>query len=248
MTATPKIVTAWSKSVPPDQWRTYEAAIRALESADVAFMLGGAFALACYTGRWRNTKDLDLYIQPKDRERAIAALVSAGFKDYFTELPYDRRWICRSTRETFIVDIIWAMANQRAEVLPDWFDHAPSVVLQGRSLAVMPAEEFLWCKLYVLQRDRCDWPDLLNLLYACGPALDWPRLLARLGPDAALLSALVAVFKWVSPDRAADLPPKVEAVLGSVETKAQSCGNPVALLDSRPWFAGHGAEDKPLSQ
>lgn len=74
-----KLDGTWFKLVPETHWLIYKAAIRAVRAQEIQFALGGAFALAGYTGRWRNTKDLDLYLQPKDREPAIQALHSAGF-------------------------------------------------------------------------------------------------------------------------------------------------------------------------
>ena len=48
-----------------------------------AELLGGAFAVATYTGCWRNTKDLDLYVLPEHKDRMIAMLGDLGLVDYF---------------------------------------------------------------------------------------------------------------------------------------------------------------------
>src|SRR5690348_10536722 len=136
-------------------------------------MLGGGFALAAFTGRWRDTKDIDFYILPANRDTVVKALTEAGFDDYFAKLPYDRKWIYRSTRSGVIVDIIWSMANQRAQVDEQWFQRAGSIELRRQRFLIVPPEEFMWCKLYILQRDHCDWTDVFNLLYAVGDKLDW---------------------------------------------------------------------------
>jgi hypothetical protein len=243
--------TGWSKIVPQDQWNTYLAAMEFVRNAGVRFMLGGAFGLACYTGRWRNTKDLDFYIVPGDRDRAIEALTSAGFRDYYEELPYDRTWIYRATRDNYIVDVIWAMANQRAQIAPNWFDHATDVTLKGERLQALPAEELLWCKLYVLQRDRCDWLDLINLLYATGPQLDWDRLFSRVAEDRPVLIGLLSVFSWLAPEVMAGLPahirqelPFAPQVRGRKAKELQR--RRTELLDTRPWFSAYQPPDKPL--
>ena len=239
--------TDWERLIPEEQWRIYIIAIEAVRATGLSFMIGGAFGLACYTGRWRNTKDLDFYILPKHRETVIDALTGAGFGDYYDRLPYDRQWIYRSERDGVIVDIIWAMANQRAEVEPDWFEYAPVVRLHGQELQVLPAEELLWCKLYVLQRDRCDWPDVMNILYAVGEQLEWDRLMRRLGDDRCLLRGAVAAFSWLSPQKALLLPEELRSEgcpdpLGNGEMEQRR----VRLLDSRPWFAAYQPGDKPL--
>ena len=60
---------------------------------------------------------------------------------------------------------------------------------EGTPVRLVPAEEIVWAKLYVLQRDRADWPDIFNLLARCGPRLDWDHLVRRMGGDLPLLAA-----------------------------------------------------------
>src|SRR5256885_16546155 len=88
---------AWIDLIPGDQWPLYKQAIQAVRRAGISFLVGGGFGLAAYTGRWRNTKDMDLYIVPGDRERTIQALTEEGFGDYYETLPYDPGWIYLST-------------------------------------------------------------------------------------------------------------------------------------------------------
>jgi len=58
---------AWIDVIPADQWPLYRQAIQAVRRAGIRFLVGGGFGLAAYTGRWRNTKDMDLYVLPADR-------------------------------------------------------------------------------------------------------------------------------------------------------------------------------------
>ena len=93
----------------------------------------------------------------------------------------------------------------------------------------------LWQKLYVMQRERCDWPDVLNLIYAVGARLDWRRLLARMGDDWPLLAGVLSVYDWLCPERAAQLPGWVRDRFGMAA--AGPCSRSRAdLLDRRPWF------------
>ena len=231
----------WSDLIPEAEWDLYESVIDEATARCIPFALGGAFALAAYTGAWRNTKDLDLYVLPQNRERMIDVLSSTGLTDYFQVKPYDRWWIYRGHRGECIVDIIWAMANHRAEIDDLWMS-GPSVELRGRWLRILPAEAMLWDKLYIMQRDRCDWPDVLNLLYSVGPDVDWKYLLQRMGDDSALMAAALAVFRWVAPGRAQDLPAwiwedlRLPAAASSTERPAEIDERRVSLLDTRPWF------------
>lgn len=244
----PQMRFAWADAISDEQWTTYHEAILAVRNAGVRSLLGGGFALATYTGRWRCTKDIDFYIFRRDRNKAIAALTKAGFTDYYKQAPYDRKWIYRSIRNGVIVDIIWAMANQRAQVDEEWFQGAPSVRVRHEVLRMVPMEEFIWCKLYIVQRDHCDWIDVFNVLYAAAPRIDWAHVLKRLGEDTPLLAALLTVYGWLCPERAKQIPPGLRRRLGVPRPKPQtSSRDRVRLLDSRDWFAANLPRNKPLA-
>ncbi len=240
MKATNRIQTQWAEQIPDEQWSTYSQVLRAAQHEGIPFALGGAFALAVYTGRWRNTKDLDLYLLPEDRERMIKLLTRLGLEDLHDRLPYDRAWIYRAISGDSIVDIIWAMANLRAEVDTRWVSQGPTIDLRGIPCRVLPVEETIWTKLFVLQRDRCDWPDVLNLLYASGPEMDWKHMLCRLDGDTALMRGNMAVFEWLCPGRSRMLPKWLWQTLRLPEpepaTGEDTDQEHVRLLDSRPWF------------
>jgi hypothetical protein len=238
----------WVEAVSDDQWATYRDAIQALRAAGIRFLLGGGFALATYVGRWRNTKDIDLYIMHEDRDKAVDALTKAGFADYFPTLPYDRAWIYRSTRDGLIVDIIWAMANQRAQTDEQWFSRAPEANVRGEPMRILPVEEFLWCKLYIMQRDHCDWTDAFNVVYAAGGQLDWEHVLERLEEDWPLLKGMLTVYTWVCPEQARELPDwlRTELDLPEPDELAPKKRDHIRLLDTRGWFAAMLPKHKPL--
>jgi hypothetical protein len=240
---------SWSEVIPDDQWLTYKSAIEGARSAGVSSLLGGGFGLASYTGRWRNTKDMDLYVRPHDGPAMVQALTKAGFADYYNTLPYDRGWIYRSTRDGIIVDIIWSMANRRAQVDDLWFERANTVLVRDQQLPLVSPEELLWCKLYVFQRDHCDWTDVINLMYATGPTLDWEHLLTRLQDDMPLLRSLLTLFDWLCPSRSAEFPEGVFERLGVIKcppVSAEVERARIRLLDTRAWFAAIQPRDKVL--
>jgi hypothetical protein len=244
----PPLQFEWVNAVTEEQWAIYRDAIHALRRANIRFLLGGGFALATYIGRWRNTKDIDFYIMHEDRDNAVAALTQAGFEDLFPRLPYDRKWIYRSTRGGVIVDIIWAMANQRAQTDELWFANAPAATVRGEALSVIPMEEFLWCKLYILQRDHCDWTDVFNLVHAVGTRLNWRHLLARLEEDWPLLKGMLTVYGWLCPKQAQRLPESLRKRLKLPSPAiARNGRNHIRLLDTRDWFAAILPKDKPLA-
>ena len=236
--------------IPDEQWAVYRDAIAAARTTGLPFMLGGGFALAAYTGRWRNTKDIDFYVLPNQRQEFIDAITGAGFSDYYHQMAYDRGWIYRGFRDGTIVDLIWSMANRRAEAQPFWFEHGKCLEVRGEPLTVIAAEELLWCKMYVMQRDHSDWSDVLNLLYAVGPELDWQRVIENLGQDLPVLRALLTLFGWLCPSRASELPTSLKRRLNLAPTPKvplQEEERRIRLLDSRNWFAGRLPPDKVLA-
>jgi hypothetical protein len=230
----------WEALIPENQRSRYSCVLEHARKEGVLFALGGGLALSVYTGHLRNTKDLDLYILPKDRERLTAILDQCGLTDYFDKAPYDREWIYRAHEDDVIVDAIWSMANKRAEVDEQWLTTGKIIRMFGEEFRVIPPEELIWSKLYVLQRDRCDWPDILNLIWAMGPELNWRHLMDRVAEDVPLINGVLSVFSWICPERRHAIPQWVwQALHSSLQDQdAQHGGQPQRcdLLDSRPWF------------
>ncbi len=228
----------WPERFPPEQWSLYKKVILEAQNRGLRFAVGGGLAAMAYAGQWRNTKDIDLYILPRERDDMIRVVTDLGLGDYYEKQSYDRKWIYRSYREDTIVDLIWAMANQRAVVDENWLE-GPEVEVDGERFRLIAPEEALWSKVYVMQRERCDWPDALNLLFGTGPELDWRRVLDRIEDDAPLLRGLLTVFGWVCPDGARELPSWVWdelQVCRPEEDDGETTARRAPLLDSRPWF------------
>jgi hypothetical protein len=242
-----QLVMRWAADVPVAQWGIFRNASQMALRRGIAHAMGGAFAVAVHTGRWRNTKDMDFYVRPEDRQRMVAVLDELGLSDYYDREAYDRGWIYRATTGDTIVDVIWSMANRRASVDDGWLARAPRVSARGVSVQVVPVEEMIWAKLYVLQRDRCDWPDVLNMIDANRDRLDWQHLLQRLGPDAPLLAGVLNMYAWLSPGRSRSLPENLWPQLGLAQPPSgpDVIEGRVALLDSRPWFGHQRGDDTP---
>lgn len=227
------------KFIGAEQWAVFRSALVAARDTDVP--LGGGLAISFYTGLWRPTKDIDLYVTPEDKDAIVEGTRSAGLEDYFPKVPYDRNWIYRATSEDgSIVDTIWALANSFAQVDRAWLVNGPVVSLFDQRVRLVAAEELIWSKIHVVQRERCDWPDLVNLLFASGPHLDWERLMGRLAGEERLLASLLLLFSWIAPGRAAAFPEWIWAQLeiappepGPIKDEER-----IRNLDSRPWFMG----------
>lgn len=230
---------AWPQRLEPQEWALYKRVMQEVQRQGVSFAVGGGLATMTYAGQWRNTKDLDLYILRRDLDEVIGVLKELGLADYYEKLPYDRKWIYRSYQGDNIVDVMWAMANQRAQVDETWLE-GPETEADGVRFRLLAPAEALWSKLYVLQRDRSDWPDTLNLLYGVGPDMNFRRLVRNLGADAPLLGGVLNVFGWLCPQRARELPEWLWPELGiqrpDESGSAEQVRERAQLLDSRPWF------------
>jgi hypothetical protein len=231
--------TGWVDLIAPEQWRVYQRVMEEASSAGIDFALAGAFATAVHTGRWRDTNDMDLYILPADRERLARLIEQIGLTDMYEVSPYDRDWTFRATDGNVIVEAIWSMRNHRASVDSEWVERSSEVEIRGMKVRVAPLEEMIWPKLYVLMRERCDWPDVLNYLYYCAEGLDWRHLLDRLGEDKPLLGTVLMLFAWINPDRVSTIPAWVwqnPGVQVSAAGSAEDGLRRAALLSTRNWY------------
>ncbi len=183
----------------------------------------------------RQSKDLDLYIKPDEKDRLIALLGELGYSDYYDQLAYDRGWIYRAASPAGIVDVIWQMANRRAAVDEFWISRGPLAKLGWETVRLIPIEEMIWNRLYVLQKDRCDWPDILNLIDVGQAAIDWGYLAGRLGDDLPLLRAVLEVYCWLRPG-ALRLPEWLQNRASCWQLPAAANEDRAPLLDSRHWL------------
>lgn len=201
-------------------------------------MVGGAFAVHHYTNWWRNTHDIDVYMTRHDVAGAAEALSSVGFTDIGEQAPGDRQWIYHSGKRGLIFDVIWRFANLANYITPGWFERAPTGEFLGMQLAFLPLEELVWIKVFVINRHRCDWPDVMRLVQAQCRNLDWERLMGLLGEHWLLLAGLVDVYDWQHPQSMGCVPDSIRDELA--RRRLEYRRNPPAhvnrehLLD--PWL------------
>jgi hypothetical protein len=68
--------------IPEAERSVYQAAMRALNAAGVRYVVSGLYAIYEYTGIYRETKDLDLLLEPETAVRAAAVLKEHGFRTH----------------------------------------------------------------------------------------------------------------------------------------------------------------------
>lgn len=173
----------------------YRGVLQTLRDSQLPFLVGGAFALACFTEIRRHTKDLDLFIKREDYERVAKVLGAAG---YATELCFPH-WLGKAHSGDAFVDLIFGSGNGAAPVDDGWFEHAAQAMVLGVPVAVAPPEESLWSKAFIMERERYDGADVAHLLREQAGQLDWPRLLARFGAHWRVLLSHLVLFGFIYP-------------------------------------------------
>src|SRR5215210_2084628 len=183
----------------------YGEVLDALDRADIRYMLGGALALNAYTGIWRDTKDLDVFVPEKTAPRVLEVLDEAGFETEVT----DPVWLAKAHRGELFVDVIHASHNGTGLVDESWFENATEIPVLSRRALVIPAEELILSKIFVVANDRCDVDDVLHVIFATRGELDWDRMLDKIGDHWELLLAYLHFYRYVYPSHAQYLPGRV---------------------------------------
>jgi hypothetical protein len=180
-------------------------AIQVLQRAGVPFLVGGAYAYAHYTGIYRDTKDLDLFLRQTDVEHALTVLGGDGWR---TEHHPDG-WLAKGFKGEYFVDLIFSSGNGVAVVDDAWFARAVPGQVFGQAVDLIPPEEMLWSKGFVMERERFDGADVNHLLRAVGPKLDWNHLLRRFERYWEVLLAQLMLFRFAYPSERDVVPDRV---------------------------------------
>jgi hypothetical protein len=180
----------------------YREAMEVLNRAGVPFLVGGAFAFIHQAGIDKSTKDLDIFARPRDVQRLLEACATAG---YTTELVFSH-WLAKIRSPEGFIDVIFSSGNGIAAVDDDWFEHATSEVVLGVPVKIAPAEETVWSKAFVMERERFDGADVVHLILAHGERMDWQRLINRFGPHWRVLLAHLILFGFIFPSERSRVP------------------------------------------
>jgi hypothetical protein len=198
----------------PQDRAFYGAALDMLAAAGVPVLVGGAYAYGHYTGVTRHTKDFDLFIHPRDVQRALAAAAADGYETELTSAV----WIGKIFKGEAFVDLIFSAANGIATVDEAWFAHAPAGEIFERTVRFCPAEEIIWSKSFVMERHRYDGADIAHLVRAHGAHMDWARLVQRFAGHWRVLLSHLVLFGFIYPAERDVVPASVlRDLLGRVE-------------------------------
>jgi hypothetical protein len=180
----------------------YRRGLLTLIDHHVPFLVGGAYALERYTEIVRRTKDIDIFVYPRDCERVLRALASAGYR---TDLTYPH-WLGKAFSGDHFIDVIFNSGNGICPVNDEWFNHAIEDKVLDIPVRLCPPEELILSKSFVGERERYDGADVAHILRACSAQIAWPRLLQRFGEHWRVLLSHLVLFGFIYPAERTHVP------------------------------------------
>jgi hypothetical protein len=186
----------------PEAKEFYCHTLSVFEQNGIDMLVGGAYAFARYTGIERHTKDLDVFVKQDDFDRTLRALERAG---YGTEVPFPH-WLGKAHHGDYFVDIIYSSGNGIAHVDNEWFACATADHVFDVPVRLCPAEEMIWSKALIQERERFDGADVAHIILAYGDRLDWRRLLDRFGPHWRVLLSHLVLYGFIYPSARSRIP------------------------------------------
>jgi hypothetical protein len=191
-----------SIDVKPRTAAFYSHVIEALEEEEISFLLGGAFAFEVYTDIGGRTKDLDLFLRPADVRKTMTAMQRHGYE---TEVKADH-WLAKIMLGNDFVDVVFGSGNGLAVVDDGWFENARPAEVLGHEVRLIPIEEMLWSKSFIMERERYDGADVAHLIRVAGRTLDWRRLVDRFDGFGPVLLAHLILYDLSYPSERGRIP------------------------------------------
>lgn len=191
--------------IPEREREVYKVALEALNAAGVPYIVSGLYAVYEYTGIYRETKDLDLFFQPRHLVPAAEVLRDEGFSPRLSQ----SHWLAKAMYGDIQVDMIFGIGNGLFFIDQDWYDHARPAVLAATPVRIAPPEDLILHRLFISERHRWDMSDVAHLILMRGHELDWDRLIRRLDTHWRLLLAQIVLFDYVYPSYRARVPDDV---------------------------------------
>jgi hypothetical protein len=183
----------------------YLRAMDLLDESGIPYLVGGAYSLAHHAGITRHTKDFDIFVNETDCRGALKLFADNGYR---TELTFPH-WLGKVFHDDDFVDVIFGSGNGLCRVDDDWFKYAVAGTALGRPAKLCPAEEIIWTKSFVQERERFDGADINHLILARGISLDWDRMLRRFEGHEQVLLGHLMFFDYVYPAARGHVPGRV---------------------------------------
>lgn len=189
----------------PANAELFRNTLEVLNRSGVPYTVGGSYAFQYYSGISRTTKDFDIFVRPRDVHRALDVLAHMGYR---TEVAFTH-WLGKAHLGDKFIDVIFNSGNGVAEVDDEWFAHAIEEQVLGVAVRLTPAEEMIWSKAMIMERERFDGADVAHLFRHCSGLLNWDRLVRRFGSNWRILLSHLVLFGFIYPGERALIPSTV---------------------------------------
>eukprot|EP00026_Physarum_polycephalum_P010440 Phypoly_transcript_10604.p1 GENE.Phypoly_transcript_10604~~Phypoly_transcript_10604.p1 ORF type:complete len:332 (+),score=64.46 Phypoly_transcript_10604:166-1161(+) len=198
----------------------YVSAMNALNAAGCPFLVGGAYAFAHYSDIERHTKDFDIFVRREDADKILAVLERDLNCKVDRTFPH---WLFKAILGVNFIDIIFSSGNGMAIVDDVWFEKAPRGVVLGVDSLLVPAEEMIWSKGFIMERERFDGADVAHIIKGWGRKMDWERLLARIDTHWRVLLSHLVLFGYIYPGEKDAIPSWVISRLSQQMLTEHNC-------------------------
>jgi hypothetical protein len=179
----------------------YQRALRSLNSSGVPYLVGGAYAFDQYSGISRHTKDFDIFVKKEDSLKVLDILAKSCGCTIDLSFPH---WLYKAILGDNFIDVIFSSGNGVANVDEEWFRYACSAVVFGVPVKLIPAEEMIWSKSFVMERERFDGADIAHTIHSW--ELDWGRLIKRFESHWRVLYVHLILFGYIYPNEKYKIP------------------------------------------
>lgn len=180
---------------PKDSEDFYAECLSLLSESGIPFLLSGTYALSCYTGIVRPTKDVDIFAKASDALRILSYFQDRGFRVEMV----DERWLARVLRGDVFLDVIFNMPTSGSTVTDAWFEDAPEARIYDTVARLVPPTEFVWSKIFVQDRHRYDGADVAHMILKKHDEIDWKRLLGHMELYWEVLLIALLNFRFIYP-------------------------------------------------
>jgi hypothetical protein len=191
-----------SDLAPPDADRFYADSLRLLQNCQIPFLVAGTFAVNCYTGINRATKDLDIFCRAGDFPRILLHCREQGFDT----VTVDERWLAKVKRNGCFFDVIFSSTAAVVTITDLWFQESHPAEIYGVPVQLTPPTEMIWSKALLQNRHRYDGADIAHLILRQSERIDWKRLLAHMEQYWEVLLMHVLNFRFVYPSERDQIP------------------------------------------
>ena len=187
---------------PPEAVDYYAQSLKLLKEAGLPFLLSGTYALSCYTGITRPTKDLDVFCKPSDAPKILNFFRNRGYSISIE----DDRWIGKVWKDDNFFDVIYNISTASIPITEEWFSEVYEVEVYGTKVRITPPTEFILSKLFLQDRYRYDGADVAHVILKKHDEIDWRRLLNAMELYWEVLLIHILNFRFIYPTEREAIP------------------------------------------